>query len=98
IAGELFFRETPEAEHLVNQQSGGDVAMVDHHHPGIARDRSRTAAEELAQIDDREKLAAHVSEPLDPRLGARHTRHASRYTEHFARLLTRDQVEISRHS
>ena len=54
--------------------------------------------EELPQIDDRQQLAAHVREALDPRLRAGHARQRVRHAQHFARLFARHQVQLACHA
>src|SRR6185312_6288202 len=53
---------------------------------------------ELAQVDDRQQLAPHVGETLDPALGARHARGARGHAEHLAGLLARHQVQVAGHA
>ena len=83
---------------LIHQQPRGDFAVIHHHHARVARDRRHTAAEEVPEIDDRQQLAAHVGEALDPAPGARHPGGARRHAQHLARLLARHQVQVPGHA
>ena len=64
----------------------------------VAADRGQAASQEQPEIDDGQKLAAHIREALDPRLGARHARHAGRHAQHLTCLLTGNEVQVAGHA
>src|SRR5450755_5011747 len=92
LAAELSFGKTPEAQYFIDHKPRRNIAMIDDQDARISRHRGRAAAQELAQIDDRQEMAAHVGETLDPGFRSRHACKARRHARHFAGLLARDEI------
>src|SRR6185312_11315677 len=98
IARELALREAPEAEHLIDEQPRGDLAMIDDEDARVARRGRHTAADELPQVDHGQQLTPYVREPANPGLRTRHASQRRRHGQHLARLLACREKELPGHA
>src|SRR5438477_7471577 len=64
IARKLTLGEASEPEHLIDQQAGGNFAVVHHHNARVTGQWRHATPQEEAQIDDGQKLTSNIRKSL----------------------------------
>ncbi|MOA05754.1 hypothetical protein D3C78_1253640 [compost metagenome] len=70
LLGESLDGKVLHAERLVDDEAGEDLLVLDHQDSPLLAQGRQLAAEETAQIDDRQQAPAHVGHPPNPALDA----------------------------